>query len=68
MIDFKYMASFADDDGDEINYTFIVAGVSSEDAYESAKIRTNWFERYFLTRGMKFKGMVLLSVNAKGVM
>lgn len=68
MINFKYMVSWADGDGDEINYTFIVSGVSSEDAYESAKIRVNWFERYYLTKGMKFKGMVLLSVDASEVM
>ena len=40
MINFKYMASWADDDGDEMNYFFIVPGVSTEDAYECAKTRT----------------------------
>ena len=68
MIDFKFMSSWADDDGDEINYTFIVSGVTNDDARESAMIRTNWFSRYFLTNGMKFKGMVLLSVDASEVM
>jgi hypothetical protein len=67
MIDFKYMASWADSDGDEINYTFIVSGVSQEDAYESAKIRTNWFDRYYLTNGMKFKGLCLISVDTGGI-
>ena len=67
MINFKYMASWADDDGDEMNYFFIVPGVSTEDAYECAKTRTNWFERRFLPKGMTFKGLVLVSVDAREV-
>lgn len=67
LIDFKYVATWADEDGDSITYKFIVSGATSEEAYDSARVRVNWFERYYLTVGMKFTGMVLIGIDAKGV-
>lgn len=67
MIDFQYVATWADEDGDSITYKFIVSGATSEEAYECARVRTNWFERYYLTKGMKFTGMVLIGIDARAV-